>query len=475
MLCQGCRHHPQTRRINVARRYDTHEEQLIAYVRINDISGVRRKLAAGARVNGCNQLEDRPIISAASKGSAAVTKLLLKEGADLESALPKDKYDCDGDLVLVAGARPLHVAAQYLNLDVFRVLVRAGASLNAPDSQGSTPLMLATKAAEDGEDQEERQARLVLLRELLEAGADPTVRNKEGWSAVHFAARLEDPEPLKMLTWQLPESISFSNDHGQSPLWVAAWFGRAKIVFHLLAMAEQHHPTLHVRECPCERCSSQQCPLRVAACGGHVDALRLLMDAAEALGGLEVTIPSAIQATCTAASKAYTEEGENPERWVGVLQMLLAVEGEERKGHWAKSWYAHSPVLHHAAVSGTLATISLLLAAGADETVLNLYEQTASEVMCEPHDCRTKSPAEKAATRRMLARGPAFRARSWVWPAAVDAEDEEDAGDHLAGVVDASSSGKGRAQHAPLGVRIWRSGDRKRFVRLIERCLRAKA
>lgn len=115
-------------------------------------------------------------------------------------------------------------------------------------------------------------------------------------------------------------------------------------------------------------------------------------------------------------------------------------------------------------MSGTLATISLLLAAGADEAVL-AYGKMASEVINQPHGGRVKGPAEKAATRRMLARGPAFRARSWACPVADGVEDEDADSDAS---FDASPSSSA-AQHSALGMRIWRTGRRKRFVRLIGR------
>lgn len=145
-----------------------------------------------------------------------------------------------------------------------------------------------------------------------------------------------------------------------------------------------------------------------------------------------------------------------------MLQVLLAVEGEERQGHWARNWFLHSPVLHHAAVCGILATISVLLAAGADETVVNLKGETASEAICSPYDGRLKGPAEKAAAVRMLAQGPAFRTRSWVWPVTgVDEDGDVDGVD-----LDASSSSSG-AQHSALDVRILRPASRKCFVRLM--------
>eukprot|EP00752_Nemacystus_decipiens_P002748 g2566.t1 len=447
MVC-NCPHHPHSTRIAIARECQTHEEQLIAFIEHDDIKGVRRKLAAGARVNGCKKEGYHPIMTAVEEGNVAITRLLIKEGANVDSAVPKEALYSDGNIARTAGTRPLHVAARDLELGVFRVLVQAGAAVNPQDANGVTPLISAL-ADEGGKDEKKRQTRIVLIRELMEAGADLTLQDKDGRSATHYAACLEDPEPLKMLLWKMPESLNSLATGGFSPLFMAARNGRAKNVSQLLTMGANQPP----RHCYSVTCScNTQCPLRVAACEGHLDALRVLIDGVESIGGLEATIPSAIQVTCTSASNAYGGRSENPEKWTKILQVLLAVEGEERQGRWARRWFTHSPLLHHAAVSGTPATLRLLLAAGADETALNETGRTASEVMCDQHDGqRMNGPAEKATTLRILARGPAFRARSWTWPVV----------DGLAD-VDASPSA--------LGVRIWpSSGSRKCFVRLIGR------
>ena len=461
MVCPCC--NPHADRFYVQRNFHTHEKQLIAFIDCGDIGGVRRKLAAGARANGCKKDGYHPIINAARKGRVAIARLLLKEGANPDSATPKDLLNSDGNVLHAAGTRPLHVAAQIKALKVFQVLLRAGASVNTQDANGLTPL-LAGLTTSRGETQEDWQNRIILVRELLEAGADLTLRDKDGCLAVHYAAALEDPVLVKMIVWKMPEAINFFDTIGQSPLFVAAWFGRAKTVSQLLAMGASE-PARICRDCnsTCD-CVNPYSPLRVAAMGGHLDILLVLIDAVESLGGLESTIPAAIDGAITCASIAYTKR-ENPGKSTKILQLLLAIEGEERRGHWARSTFLQIPVLHHAAVSGTLATVSLLLAAGADETVVSVYGKTASEVVCASGGVRDKSPAEKAATRRMLARGSAFRARSWVWPVA-DMKGDEDAASVADLVASASSSG---ALHSALGVRVWRPASRKFFVKLMGR------
>ena len=124
-------------------------------------------------------------------------------------------------------------------------------------------------------------------------------------------------------------------------------------------------------------------------------------------------------------------------------------------------------MLHGAASVGHLATMSVLLAAGADEmattvdTGLSPYDYV---VLCS---CSTveKNPADEAARCRMLGRGPAFHARSWAWPASVSKD-----------VVSTSPADCGtsvfcspRAPKVPpsVGVRIYRPESKKSYVRLM--------
>lgn len=88
--------------------------------------------------------------------------------------LLKDRHNKMVQSVDEGGESPLHVAATYHEIAVMRLLLRAGADVNARDNYGNTPLHDCARWADDAEDFE-------VLRFLLEEGhADTTVRNNEG-------------------------------------------------------------------------------------------------------------------------------------------------------------------------------------------------------------------------------------------------------------------------------------------------------
>ena len=69
-----------------------------------------------------------------------------------------------------------------------RLLLAKGADLNARDCRGSTPLIAAAEFAS-----------LPVLELLVEAGADVPTGNQYGRSALHNAAKREDPAVTKFL------------------------------------------------------------------------------------------------------------------------------------------------------------------------------------------------------------------------------------------------------------------------------------
>jgi ankyrin repeat protein len=76
------------------------------------------------------------------------------------------------------GGTPLHFAAQASAADVARVLLDAGARIDARDSEGNTPLFRAVFASRGHGD----------VIELLRArGADPTIRNNHGVSPIDLS------------------------------------------------------------------------------------------------------------------------------------------------------------------------------------------------------------------------------------------------------------------------------------------------
>lgn len=105
-----------------------------------------------------------------------IARMLLAAGADAGSARNRR---C---------SQPLHYAADgYLDspswdagrqVSMIRLLIEAGAKLDAQDKNGATPLHRAVRT---------RCAAAVKC--LLEAGADPTIRNKPGSTAFHLAVQ----------------------------------------------------------------------------------------------------------------------------------------------------------------------------------------------------------------------------------------------------------------------------------------------
>lgn len=105
-----------------------------------------------------------------------IARMLLAFGADVNSAKNR------------RSSQPLHYAADgYLEnpawdagrqVAMIRLLLKAGANVDAQDKNGATPLHRAVRT---------RCAAVVKC--LLEAGADPTIRNKPGSTPFHLAVQ----------------------------------------------------------------------------------------------------------------------------------------------------------------------------------------------------------------------------------------------------------------------------------------------
>jgi ankyrin repeat protein len=109
---------------------------------------------------------DAPVADAAQRRDAARVKALIKQGADVNAA--------QGD-----GMTALHWAATHGDVDAARMLMSAGARVEAMTRNGNyTPLHLAARAGT-----------AAVVKALLEAGANPNAKTTSGGaSPLHFAA-----------------------------------------------------------------------------------------------------------------------------------------------------------------------------------------------------------------------------------------------------------------------------------------------
>ena len=138
---------------------------LLAAVQSNRIEAARTLIAAGANVNAQDNIQDSPYLLAGARGRLEILKMTLAAGADLKStnryggtaltpachyghvetvrellktAVAIDQinhlgWTCLLEAVILGGGGAAHV-------EIVRLVVAAGASVNLADKQGVTPL-----------------------------------------------------------------------------------------------------------------------------------------------------------------------------------------------------------------------------------------------------------------------------------------------------------------------------------------------
>ena len=116
--------------------------------------------------------DESPLMMAALKGHLDLAKKLIERGADINKT----------------GWAPLHYAATNGHLAIMELLLEHHAYIDAESPNGSTPLMMAahygTPAA---------------VKLLLEAGADPSLKNQLGLTAIDFAHRANRKDSAELI------------------------------------------------------------------------------------------------------------------------------------------------------------------------------------------------------------------------------------------------------------------------------------
>jgi uncharacterized protein len=142
----------------------------------NDTDTADLLLKAGADANVANDFGATALSEACTNASGALVRLLLKSGAKPNTAI-------------ATGETPLMTCAKTGSVDGVRILVEYGAAVDGKEpSQNQTALMWA--AAERHPD---------VVKALIEAHADLKAHTKQGFTPLHFAARVGDLESVKYL------------------------------------------------------------------------------------------------------------------------------------------------------------------------------------------------------------------------------------------------------------------------------------
>ena len=179
-------------------------------------------LRAGADANLANDFRMTPLSEACTNASALLVRLLLKSGANPNTAI-------------ATGETPLMTCAKTGNADAVRMLIEYGAAVNVKEpSQNQTALMWA--AAERHPD---------MVKALIESHADLQAHTKQGFTPLHFAARVGDLESVKLLLAagvdvnlltqsSEPEGPRSGGGSGYTPLLVAAMRAQVDTALYLL-------------------------------------------------------------------------------------------------------------------------------------------------------------------------------------------------------------------------------------------------
>ncbi|XP_071083828.1 ankyrin repeat domain-containing protein 16-like [Haliotis cracherodii] len=195
-----------------------------------------------------------------------------------------------------------------------------------------------------------------VIRALLQKGADPALRNKDGWNSFHIAAREGSVEILQLLLHHDDQLWNTVSKNGRTPLHTAALHGCTDVVRFLVGSCDY----------PCDMVDScGTTPLMDALRAGHVDTAQVLVDLHKADVQKEDKL------------------GRQPLHLVSEAGELEALDFLLYTFHLSvdtRTTSTHCTPLHVAAKEGQDATVGHLLRRGADVHLLDTSLRSALHI-----------------------------------------------------------------------------------------------
>ncbi|WFR72815.1 ankyrin repeat domain-containing protein [Prescottella defluvii] len=141
---------------------------LVAATKVNAVAAATALIDAGADVNAKDDMQDSAFLYAGAEGLNEILVATLSHGADVNST---NRF----------GGTALIPASEHGHVETVRILLRAGAPVNHVNDPGWTALLEAVVYG-DG------SAHYVdTVTQLLDAGADPSIRDARGLTALQNA------------------------------------------------------------------------------------------------------------------------------------------------------------------------------------------------------------------------------------------------------------------------------------------------
>ena len=153
------------------------ETALLIAVRHGSFKAISALLAdPQTNVEMRNQQDESPLMLAALKGYLDLAKQLIARDADVNKP----------------GWAPLHYAATKGDIPMIELLLDNDAYIDAESPNGTTPLMMAAQYGTPS-----------AVKALLDAGADPNLKNGLGLSAIDFANRVSRADVAEAIARQI--------------------------------------------------------------------------------------------------------------------------------------------------------------------------------------------------------------------------------------------------------------------------------
>lgn len=348
------------------------ETALSAAVYRNPLA-VEYLLSWGATIPEASTPAYRELLEQCIRGKARSLELLLQAGLAPDTRLE------DGSTLLMS-------AVANERVEMVSLLLDAGADANATTTGGRTALGTAMRGRIVGKAGEKR---VEIMRMLLEAGVNPLL-TMHGSNAFHAAAWGSRAQALFLLAEKCPHGLEVADDHGRTPLMMAAQTGDEETLRMLLALGAN----VHARDKEGYSVLAYAARNRVAD-EYKLNRLKLLVEKG---ASIETDGPRALIAACQSGTvksvrwllsvgldaRATVGDSGNTLLHVatqnehgGVVEALIQGGAEVN----AKNVLGHTPL--HFAMTGLNPNrwhvISVLLREGADPYLCNNFGQNAIE------------------------------------------------------------------------------------------------
>ncbi|XP_041134296.1 caskin-1-like [Polyodon spathula] len=198
-----------------------------------------------------------------------------------------------------------------------------------------------------------------LISLLLEAQATVDIKDQKGMRPLHYAAWQGKVEPMKMLL-KSGSSVNSQSDEGQIPLHLAAQHGHYGVSEMLL----QHQSN------PCIVDNAGKTPLDLACEFGRVGVVQLLLSSSMSAALLE---PKPGETTDPNSTSPLHQAAKNGH--IDIIRLLLQAGIDINRLTHAGT------ALHEAALCGKTEVVRLLLDNGINAQVRNTYSQTALDIV----------------------------------------------------------------------------------------------